>query len=76
MLKLGTLRWKGKCRRHPGYDPADGEGAIKGACEKCYMLLDIYVQHRRLLELIRSFGPPRERSASKQMRELQPSLFD
>jgi len=75
MLKLGTLRWKGKCARHPSYDPVDGEAAIRGACEKCYLLLDIYVQHRRLLELMRTFGPPRERAA-KQTREFQPGLFD
>ena len=75
MLKLGTVRWKGQCKRHPKYDPADGEAAIKGACEHCYRLLDIYVQHRRLVELLRSFGPPRERPA-KPVPQLQPSLFD
>jgi hypothetical protein len=76
MLKLGTLRWKGKCKRHPAFDPADGEGAIKGACTRCYALLDIYAQHRRLVELIRSFGPPREKISKAARQEFQMGLFD
>lgn len=75
MLKLGTLRWKGKCKRHPAYDPVDGEAAIKGACARCYALLDIYVQHRRLVELMRNFGPVREKPVKK-VDQFQPSLFD
>jgi hypothetical protein len=63
MLTIGTLRWKGRCSRHPHYDPIDGEAAIKGACLRCYGLLEIYRQHRRLVELMRAFGPVRERPA-------------
>lgn len=76
MLKLGTLRWKGKCARHPQYDPADGEAAIKGACARCYSLLDIHRQHRLLVDAIRAFGPPRERPAKTTVDLRQPSLFD
>lgn len=76
MLKLGTLRWKGKCKRHPAYDPADGEAAIRGGCARCYALLDIYVQHRRLLELIRAFGPMRERPRKSPDELPQMSLFE
>jgi len=78
MLKIGTLRWKGRCGRHPQYDPADGEGAIRGACTRCYALLEIHRQHRRLLEMIRAFGPPRERPVKviRVFDEHQPSLFD
>jgi hypothetical protein len=65
MLKLGTLRWKGRCKRHPRYDPADGEGAIKGGCERCRQLLEIYVQHKRLVALMRAFGPARDQKDSR-----------
>jgi hypothetical protein len=63
MLKLGTLRWKGRCSRHPRYDPAsDGEGGIRGGCTRCLGLLEICQQHKKLLALMRSFGPLRERA--------------
>ena len=36
MLKIGTVRWRGKCPRHPRFDPyMDGRAAIRGGCEKC-----------------------------------------
>lgn len=78
MLKVGTLRWKGRCSRHPKYDPNDGEAAIRGACNRCYALLEIHRQHRRLLELMRAFGPLRDRpaNAARVIDEHQPSLFD
>jgi hypothetical protein len=78
MLKIGTLRWKGRCGRHPQFDPNDGEGAIRGGCARCYALLDIHRSHRRLLELMRAFGPPKERPARTKpsIDEHQPSLFD
>ena len=60
MLKLGTLRWKGRCKRHPKYDPAEGEGAIKGGCERCLQLFEIHLQHKRLVAMIRAFGPARD----------------
>jgi len=69
MLKLGTLRWKGRCKRHPRYDPADGEGAIKGGCERCRQLFEIHAQHKRLVAMIRAFGPVRGQ-------EEAPSLVD
>ncbi len=62
MLKLGTLRWKGRCSRHPRYDPAeDGEGGIRGGCPRCLGLLEIHQQHRKLREMLRQFGSLRER---------------
>jgi hypothetical protein len=61
MLKLGTLRWKGRCKKHPKYDPADGEGAIRGGCETCHRLLQIHLTHRRLVAMMRDFGPVREK---------------
>ena len=80
MLKIGTRRWKGRCARHPQYDPHDGEGGIRGACKRCYALLEIYEQHRRLMELMRTFGPMRERVANAALDgwndPRQRSLFD
>jgi len=77
MLKLGSVRFRGKCSRHPGYDPReDGRGAIRGGCEKCEQLAEINDLHVRMLALMRAFTPPppprkRPAPASKQV-----SLFD
>lgn len=78
MLKIGTLRWKGRCGRHPMYDPSEGEGAIRGGCNRCQALLDIHRQHLRLVEMMRSFGPPRDKASkpARILEEHQPSLFD
>ena len=66
MLKIGTLRWKGRCSRHPRYDPAeDGEGGIRGGCPRCLRLLEIHDQHRKLREMIREFGPLRDRARAQ-----------
>ncbi|MBL8239708.1 MAG: hypothetical protein JNM66_19950 [Bryobacterales bacterium] len=53
MVKLGTVRFKGKCERHTGFDPYDGPGGIKGGCKRCQLLLEIHDAHARLTELIR-----------------------
>ncbi|MGD0620519.1 MAG: hypothetical protein ABSB67_23035 [Bryobacteraceae bacterium] len=79
MLKLGTLRWKGRCSRHPRYDPAtDGEGGVRGGCPRCLRLLEIHEQHAKLVELMRGFGPMRERSLKfdKAAEGRQRGLFD
>lgn len=44
-------RWKGKCPRHPRFDPRKhGEAAIKGGCSLCRMLLAVYAAHRKTIE--------------------------
>jgi len=44
-------RWKGKCPKHPRYNPGkNGEAAIKGGCETCSMLFHIWKAHRRMLD--------------------------
>jgi hypothetical protein len=54
MLRLGTVRFRAKCPRHPRYNPAiDGEGAIKGGCPKCQLLLEIFYAHRQMVTLMR-----------------------
>ena len=77
MLKIGSVRWRGKCPRHPRFDPyLDGRAAIKGACEKCTALVDIHNHHVQMLALMRRFSPPQEakrRAASAE--NLQANLF-
>jgi hypothetical protein len=77
MLKIGSIRWRGKCPRHPRFDPyLDGRAAIKGGCEKCTALVDIHNHHVQMLALMRRFTPP---SAPKRraapIDHLQESLF-
>lgn len=58
MLKIGSVKWRGKCSRHPYYDPAsEGLGAIRGNCARCADLLQIYELHQKALNLMRTFQP-------------------
>jgi hypothetical protein len=80
MVKLGTIRFKGKCDKHPRFDPMDGEGAIRGGCRRCMLLLDIFQAHGRLIELIRKAkneaGAPAVRKAAAAAADTrQASLF-
>jgi hypothetical protein len=76
MLKIGVVRWRGKCSRHPTFDPvSDGPGAIRGNCESCNALLDIHLCHRRMLNLMRGFAPPVDRKAIASVSDFQPTLF-
>jgi len=64
MLKLGSVRFRAKCARHPKFNPArEGLAAIRGACPKCHLLLDIFEMHQRLVGLMRQAVPPRETPA-------------
>jgi hypothetical protein len=57
MLKIGSIRWKGRCHKHPAYNPEfDGLGGIRGGCKRCELLLEIYTQHGGLVRLMREFG--------------------
>lgn len=57
MLKIGSIRWKGRCHKHPGYNPEiDGLGGIRGGCRRCELLLEIYSNHSTLVRLMREFG--------------------
>jgi len=61
MLKIGSVRWRGKCPRHPRYDPyLDGRAAIRGGCEKCTALADIHQIHMQMIALMRTFAPPQK----------------
>jgi hypothetical protein len=78
MLKLGSIRWRGKCPRHPGYDPyTDGRGAIRGNCEKCTTLAEIHETHQRMVAMMRGFAPPvARRRPENAAASRQTSLFD
>ena len=77
MLKIGSIRWRGKCGRHPAFDPEDGEGAIRGGCERCLALLEISRTHQKLVSQIRAFGPPKpEKPKPAGDDSRQTSLFD
>ncbi len=77
MLKIGSVKWRGKCPRHPKFDPyLDGRGAIRGGCEKCAALCDIYSHHVQMLALMRGFTPPQNvKRRPAKAAELQTSLF-
>ena len=76
MLKLGSIRFRSKCSRHPKFNPArDGLPAIKGGCPKCHLLLDIYETHHRLVELMRKAVPPRENGTKLAADAAQLGLF-
>lgn len=47
---------RGKCERHPKYNPEiDGKAAIIGRCSTCYGLLDLHLSRIRLDDAIREF---------------------
>lgn len=77
MLKIGVVRWRGKCSRHPSFDPyTDGPGAIRGACAKCQALVEICECHQRMLGLMRGFMPPAEKKKREEaFDDRQISLF-
>lgn len=58
MLKIGLVKWRGKCARHPGFDPEmDGPGGVKGNCQRCQDLVLIYDLHQKIIRLMRTFRP-------------------
>lgn len=79
MLKLGTVRWRGRCSRHQGYNPVtDGVAGIRGDCPRCNLLLEIYTHHREVLRLMREFQPVESRPkprAQAARAGIQQSLF-
>jgi len=65
MLKIGSVRWRGKCPKHPGFDPAmEGPGAIRGNCQRCNDLFAIHDLHQKTLRLMRTFRPLEEKKAA------------
>ena len=72
-LKI-TERVKGKCSRHPRYNPEkDGRAGIRGGCSCCFSLYDLYQARmaldaaqrefiRRAAPWVRSREPRRKRA--------------
>lgn len=77
MLKIGSVKWRGRCPRHPKFDPyLDGRAAIRNGCEKCIALCDIYSHHVQMLALMRGFTPPQvPKRRPPNPADLQASLF-
>jgi hypothetical protein len=79
MLKIGSVRWKGRCSKHPRYNPEiDGMGGIRGGCRRCEILLEIYTHHASLVRLLREFGSRAETPVNRDptQAERQLSLLD
>jgi hypothetical protein len=80
MLKIGAVRWRGKCSRHPMFDPFEGgRGAVKGGCPRCTSLVEICEMHQKMLALMRTFAPPAKkptRDGLPDLANLQIGLFD
>jgi hypothetical protein len=81
MLKIGAVRWRGKCSRHPMFDPAEaGRGAVRGGCPRCTSLVEICELHQKMLALMRTFAPPVAKKAKKakknELADLQIGLFE
>ena len=57
-MKIRSRKFDGRCAKHKRYNPAvDGPGAIKGACPRCCLLLEIWETSLKLNQLIRRFDP-------------------
>jgi len=55
MLRLLT-RWKGKCAKHPRFNPEkEGEGGIKGNCPHCALLVQVFQKYEEIQEHLRAF---------------------
>ena len=76
MLRIGAVRWRGKCSKHPSFDPTDGMPATAATCERCGMLRDIWEHHRKMMDLMKRFTPPKERKRPPSDADRQISLFD
>ena len=75
MLKLGAIRFRGKCSKHPHYDPHDGTGAIKGGCTKCQLLVDILCLHTAMLTRMCEVSPPKDMRKFRAFDDKQLGLF-
>lgn len=55
MAYKGVIRYSAGCRKHPRFNPGQGEGAIRGGCPVCQRLLDmqeeVFAFKRRLVAM-------------------------
>ena len=78
MLKIGAVRWRGKCSRHPMFDPLEaGRGGVKGGCPRCTALVEILETHQKMMALMRTFAPPADKKRKRNnLPDLQIGLFE
>lgn len=77
MLKIGAVRWRGKCSRHPMFDPLEGMGAVRGGCPRCTTLVEISELHAKMISLMRTFSPPSDKKRKRpELPDLQIGLFE
>jgi hypothetical protein len=70
MLKMSftvrmKLRLKGRCSRHPRYNPEQGEGLIRGGCSQCLALYQVIAARDRAnaaLKVLEDLATPFEGS--------------
>ena len=76
MLKIGAVRWRGKCVKHPRFDPAmDGPGGIVANCQRCNDLVVIHELHQKALRLMRTFRPVEDKKIAPKADDKQMGLF-
>ena len=57
-VKIRSRKFEGRCAKHKRYNPAvDGAGAIRGNCQRCALLFEIWEASLTLNKLIRRFDP-------------------
>ena len=79
-LKI-TERVKGKCSRHPRYNPEkDGRAGIRGGCSCCFSLYDLYqarialdAAQREFIRRAAPWAPPRQPRRLNSASEAEPS---
>jgi hypothetical protein len=59
MIKIRTVSFRGRCARHPDYNPTHESQTPVDRCASCDLLFKISQAHRDLVSLIQSFGPRR-----------------
>jgi hypothetical protein len=57
-MKIRSRKFDGRCAKHKAYNPAvDGRGGVRGGCNRCSLLADIWEASLNLNQLIRRFDP-------------------
>jgi hypothetical protein len=59
MIRI-SIRWRGKCKRHPNYQPWRGLQAIKGGCPACERLWRIHQAEMQLRQRMADFEETEE----------------
>jgi hypothetical protein len=49
------LKLKGKCPKHPRFNPELGRGAIRGSCPECMALYQVVAARDRVAAALREF---------------------